>query len=183
MPELKSILEVLLLASEVPLAAKKLTDILDVDQDTLQVLLTELQTDCQQRGLELIEVASGYRFQVRESMSPWIHKLIEEKAPRYSQALLETLALIAYRQPVTRGEIESVRGVKVSSSLLHTLQDRGWVRILGHKESPGRPAMYGTTPEFLDYFNLKSLTDLPNLPDPEAIRLTVNGPVVLTTES
>ena len=92
--------------------------------------------------------------------------MTEEKPPRYSRALLETLALIAYRQPVTRGEIELVRGVKVSSNLLNTMQDRGWVCILGHKESPGRPAMYGTTPEFLDYFNLKSLTNLPELPDP-----------------
>jgi segregation and condensation protein B len=183
MSNLKSVIEVLLLASECPLSEKKITDILEVEQHAVRQLLSELQNDCRQRGVELIEVASGYRFQVRKAMAPWIQKMTEEKPPRYSRALLETLALIAYRQPVTRGEIELVRGVKVSSNLLNTMQDRGWVCILGHKESPGRPAMYGTTPEFLDYFNLKSLTNLPELPDPEVIRLSVNDPVVLTTES
>jgi segregation and condensation protein B len=114
-------------------------------------------------GLELQEVASGYRFSAKAEFSPWLAKLWEERAPRYSRAFLETLVLIAYKQPITRGEIEEIRGVTVSSNIMKTLQEREWVRVIGYREVPGRPAIYGTTKEFLDYFNLKSLTDLPTL--------------------
>ena len=115
------------------------------------------------RGIELVEVASGYRLQVREQYSPWLGGLFSERPPRYSRALLETLALIAYRQPITRGEIEDVRGVVVSSNIIKTLMEREWIRVLGHREVPGRPALYGTTREFLDHFGLKSLEGLPPL--------------------
>lgn len=114
-------------------------------------------------GIELQEVSSGYRFQAKAEFSPWLAKLWEERAPRYSRAFLETLVLIAYKQPVTRGEIEEIRGVTVSSTIMKTLQEREWIRVIGYREVPGRPAIYGTTKEFLDYFNLKSLTDLPTL--------------------
>ena len=114
-------------------------------------------------GIELQEVASGYRFQAKAEFSPWLAKLWEERAPRYSRAFLETLAIIAYKQPITRGEIEEIRGVTVSSNIMKTLQEREWIRVIGFREVPGKPAIYGTTKEFLDYFNLKSLTSLPTL--------------------
>jgi segregation and condensation protein B len=114
-------------------------------------------------GLELQEVASGYRFQAKAELSPWLSRLWEERSPRYSRAFLETLVLIAYKQPITRGEIEEIRGVTVSSTIMKTLQEREWVRVIGYREVPGKPAIYGTTKEFLDYFNLKSLTDMPSL--------------------
>lgn len=114
-------------------------------------------------GIELQEVASGYRFTAKKELSPWLAKLWEERAPRYSRAFLETLVLIAYKQPITRGEIEEIRGVTVSSNIMKTLQEREWIRVIGYREIPGKPAIYGTTREFLDYFNLKSLTDLPTL--------------------
>jgi segregation and condensation protein B len=120
---------------------------------------------CEGRGFELVEVASGFRFQVRESMSPWIGRLWQERPQRYSRALLETLALIAYRQPITRGEIEEIRGVAVSTNIIKTLHERDWIRVVGHRDVPGRPAMYATTRQFLDYFNLKSLNQLPALAD------------------
>jgi segregation and condensation protein B len=115
------------------------------------------------RGVELAEVASCWRIQVSQAMEPWVSRLTDEKPARYSRALLETLALVAYRQPITRGEIEDIRGVSVSSSIMKTLQEREWVRVVGHRDVPGRPAMYGTTRQFLDYFNLKGLDDLPTL--------------------
>lgn len=114
-------------------------------------------------GIELQEVASGFRFQAKAELSPWLSKLWEERAPRYSRAFLETLAIIAYRQPVTRAEIEEIRGVAVSTNIMKTLQEREWVRIVGYREVPGKPAIYATTKEFLDYFNLKTLSDLPSL--------------------
>lgn len=114
-------------------------------------------------GIELQEIASGYRFQAKSELSPWLSRLWEERAPRYSRAFLETLVIIAYKQPVTRGEIEDIRGVTVSSNIMKTLQEREWVRVIGYREIPGKPAIYGTTKTFLDYFNLKSLTDLPSL--------------------
>lgn len=120
---------------------------------------------CEGRGFELVEVASGFRFQVRESLSPWIGRLWQERPQRYSRALLETLALIAYRQPITRGEIEEIRGVAVSTNIIKTLHERDWIRVVGHRDVPGRPAMYATTRQFLDYFNLKSLNQLPALAD------------------
>ena len=131
--------------------------------DELRQALAMLQQECESRGIELKEVSSGYRFQVKQALAPWVSRLWEERAPRYSRALLETLALIAYRQPITRAEIEDIRGVAVSSNIIKTLQEREWVRVLGHREVPGRPALFGTTREFLDFFSLKSLGDLPTL--------------------
>lgn len=129
----------------------------------LRTALKEIANDFEGRGFELKEVSSGWRFQVREDLSDWVGRLWEEKPARYSRALLETLALIAYRQPVTRGEIEEVRGVSVSSNIIRTLLEREWVRVVGHRDVPGRPAMYATTKTFLDYFNLKNLDELPAL--------------------
>lgn len=164
---LKHIIECALLAAESPLPLERLGDLFDASArpkpDELRRSIQELRDDYQERGIELVEVASGYRIQVRREMSPWIVRLWEERAPRYSRALLETLALIAYRQPITRAEIESVRGVSVSTQIMRTLLDRHWVRIVGHREVPGRPALYATTREFLDYFNLANLADLPPL--------------------
>ena len=125
--------------------------------------LQRLESEYRERGIELKRVASGYRLQIRPEMSHWVGLLWEEKPPRYSRALMETLALVAYKQPVTRGDIEQVRGVSVSQNIIRTLLEREWVRIVGHREVPGRPAMYGTTRAFLDYFNLRSLDELPPL--------------------
>ena len=119
--------------------------------------------DYSERGLELKEVASGFRIQVREDTNPWVARLWEERPQRYSRALLETLALIAYRQPITRGDIEEVRGVSVRTNIIRTLQEREWIRVVGHRDVPGKPALFGTTKAFLDYFNLSSLDDLPSL--------------------
>ena len=135
------------------------------DRAALREALAQLGEDLAGRGIELVEVASGYRLQVREEYSPWLAGLFSERPPRYSRALLETLALIAYRQPITRGEIEDVRGVVVSSNIIKTLMEREWIRVLGHREVPGRPSLYGTTREFLDHFGLKSLEGLPPLAD------------------
>ncbi len=129
----------------------------------LRTALAELARDYEGRAMELVEVASGWRIQVRADYADWVSRLWEERPGRYSRALLETLAIIAYRQPVTRGEIEEIRGVSVSTSIMRTLQDRGWVRAVGHRDVPGRPAMYGTSRQFLDYFNLRSLDQLPTL--------------------
>src|SRR5690554_4573769 len=122
-----------------------------------------VQESCADRGYELVEVASGYRFQVRSEYAPWASRLWEERPQRYSRALLETLAIIAYRQPITRGEIEDIRGVAVSTNIVKTLMEREWIRVVGHKDVPGRPAMYATTRQFLDHFNLTSLAELPPL--------------------
>ena len=135
------------------------------DRKTLKDLLKSLASDYEDRGIQLLEVGSGYRIQIRSSMSNSLIPLWEERPPRYSRALLETLALIAYRQPITRGEIEQVRGVTVSTNIVRTLLERGWVRIIGHRDVPGKPALLGTTKEFLDYFSLKRLEDLPPLSD------------------
>ncbi|MDU0355861.1 SMC-Scp complex subunit ScpB [Paraglaciecola aquimarina] len=137
-------------------------DGLKVSKKMLKEVLAELTLDYQARGVQLVEVASGYRFQSMDSLSPWLGKLWQEQAPRYSRAMLETLSLIAYRQPITRGEIEDVRGVSVSSHIIKTLSERAWIKVIGHKEVPGRPSLYATTKEFLDYFSLKSLADLPS---------------------
>ncbi len=119
--------------------------------------------DYQNRGVELVEVSSGFRFQVAQSVAPWVARLWEEKPQKYSRALLETLALVAYRQPITRGEIEDIRGVSVSSQIIRTLVEREWIRVIGHRDVPGKPAMYATTRQFLDYFGLKKLDELPSL--------------------
>lgn len=132
-------------------------------RDDLRAALGELEHDLTPRGIELKEVASGWRLQVKAELSPWISRLWEERPQRYSRALLETLVLIAYRQPITRAEIEDIRGVAVSSHIIKTLQEREWIRVIGHREVPGRPALFGTTRQFLDYFNLKGLDELPPL--------------------
>ena len=131
----------------------------------IRTALEEVAARCEGRGFELQEVASGFRFQVCQSLSPWVARLWQERPQKYSRALLETLALIAYRQPITRGEIEEIRGVAVSSNIIKTLHEREWVRVVGHRDVPGRPAMYATTRQFLDYFSLKTLDQLPALAD------------------
>lgn len=165
--ELKTILEAALLAAGRPLSLAELENLFAEDERPgpaeIQTALTELAEDCHDRPVELKQVASGYRLQIREAFSPWVSRLFEERPGRYSRAFLETLAIIAYRQPVTRGEIEDIRGVAVSSSIVRTLQERGWIHVVGHKEVPGRPALLATTRYFLDYFNLKSLEELPPL--------------------
>lgn len=166
-PTLKSVVEAALLAAGRPLSLDQLLGLFEEDgqpeRAELRAAVKELGEDYAERALELREVASGYRLQVRETFTPWVSRLWEERPQRYSRALLETLALIAYRQPITRGEIEDIRGVAVSTNIMKTLQDRNWVRIVGHRDVPGRPAMFGTTREFLDYFGLKSLDELPTL--------------------
>jgi len=165
--KLKQIIEGLLLAAGRPLSLSAIAEIFLEEErpadDELKAALAEIAVDCEGHGFELKEVASGYRFQVRQDLSPWISRLWEEKPQRYTRALLETLALIAYRQPITRGDIEEIRGVSVSSTIIRTLLDREWVRVVGHRDVPGRPAMFATTRQFLDYFNLKSLQELPPL--------------------
>src|SRR5262249_35524437 len=141
----------------------------ECDRVTLKSVLDAIESDCAGRGVELKRVASGYRFQVRQELAPWMSRMWEDRPPRYSRALLETLALIAYKQPVTRGDIEQVRGVAVNSNMVRLLLERDWIRVVGYREVPGRPAMYGTTKTFLDYFNLKSLDELPSLPEIKAL--------------
>jgi segregation and condensation protein B len=156
---------------------------LAVSKTMLKEVLVELKLDYQARGIQLVEVASGYRFQSMDSLSPWLSKLWQEQAPRYSRAMLEILSLIAYRQPITRGEIEDVRGVSVSSQIMKTLSERDWIIVIGHKEVPGRPSLYATTKTFLDYFSLKSLSDLPSSDDflvPEKIDNQLN---ILSSET
>ncbi|WP_116368696.1 SMC-Scp complex subunit ScpB [Parahaliea mediterranea] len=133
------------------------------DNAAIREALASVAERCEERGFELQEVASGFRFQVRQELSPWVARLWQERPQKYSRALLETLALIAYRQPITRGEIEEIRGVAVSSNIIKTLHEREWIRVVGHRDVPGRPAMYATTRQFLDYFNLKNLDQLPAL--------------------
>ncbi|MGF1642993.1 MAG: SMC-Scp complex subunit ScpB [Thiotrichales bacterium] len=165
---LKPIVEALLMASDQPLRLDRLVEILgDADstqsRNEIAAAVAALQADYAGRGVELAEVASGFRFQVRAEFAPWLSRLHEEKPPRYSRAVLETLALVAYKQPITRAEIEAVRGVTVSTQIVKTLLDRQWVKVIGHKDVPGRPALYATTRQFLDYFNLKTLDALPSL--------------------
>ncbi|GAA3585904.1 SMC-Scp complex subunit ScpB [Marinobacter xestospongiae] len=164
---LQAIVEAALLAAGKPLSMDQLVALFpENDRPTRQALehaLARLEEACEGRGFELRRVASGYRLQVREEYAPWVARLFEEKPQRYTRALLETLALIAYRQPITRGEIEEIRGVTVSSNIVRTLMEREWVRVVGHRDVPGRPAMYATTRQFLDYFNLRSLDQLPPL--------------------
>ena len=165
--EIKNIVEAVLLAAEEPMNLKQLRALFSDNealstQDISQAL-AGLQEDYAERGIELKEVASGFRIQTRPKVQTWVSRLWEEKPKKYSRALLETLALIAYRQPITRGEIEDVRGVSVSTNIIRTLMDREWIRVLGYRDVPGKPAMFGTTRQFLDYFNLKSLQDLPSL--------------------
>jgi len=168
--KLKNILEAGLLVAGRTLSLAQLEALFQHDDEKperkqIREVLEVLKEEYSGRGIELVEVASGYRLQSHASVSDWVANLFQEKPPRYSRALLETLVLIAYRQPITRAEIEEVRGVAVSSNIIKTLQERQWVKVLGHKEVPGRPALLGTTKDFLDYFNLKKLDELPSLAD------------------
>jgi segregation and condensation protein B len=163
----KDIIEAVLMAAGKPLTVDQVLAVFQDDgkpsREEVRQVIETLQTEYEGRGIELVRVASGYRIQVKQDMEPWVSRLVDEKPARYSRALLETLALVAYRQPITRGEIEDIRGVSVSSSIMKTLQERNWARIVGHRDVPGKPAMFGTTRQFLDYFNLKSLDELPSL--------------------
>jgi segregation and condensation protein B len=166
--EIKHVVEAALLAAGRPLSLERLTELFaskgePPDRATLKRALDALADDYRGRGIELKEIASGYRVQVKRNMGDWLQPLWEERAPRYTRALLETLALVAYRQPITRAEIEEVRGVVVSTNIVRTLLERNWIRVVGHRDVPGKPAMFGTTKEFLDYFGLKKLEDLPTL--------------------
>ena len=164
---LKRILEAALLASSHPLTLPQLSSLFDEldmpPHDDLAKALTRLQDDCSGRGVELVEVASGFRYQVCQDVHLFVTRLWSERQSRYSRALLETLSLIAYRQPITRPEIEQIRGVAVSTHIVRTLEEREWVRVVGYRDLPGKPALFGTTKQFLDYFNLKSLDELPPL--------------------
>ncbi|HEY4093605.1 MAG TPA: SMC-Scp complex subunit ScpB [Luteibacter sp.] len=165
--QLKPIVEAALMASTQPMTIVQLKAIFgeeeEVGTDELKQALDLLAADCDGRGVELLEVASGWRYQVKREVHGWVSRMWAEKPSRYSRALLETLALIAYRQPITRPEIEQIRGVVVSSNIIKTLEEREWIRVVGYRDVPGRPALFGTTRMFLDYFNLKSLDNLPPL--------------------
>lgn len=167
--KVKMIIEGLLLAAGRPLSLASIAAVFAEDErpddEELLAVLERIDTDCSDRGFELSKVATGYRFQVKQELSEWIAKLWEERPPRYTRALLETLGLIAYRQPITRGDIEEIRGVAVSSNIIRTLLDREWIRVVGQRDVPGRPSMFATTKQFLDYFNLESLQQLPPLSD------------------
>lgn len=171
--QLKHILEAALFANGGPLTLEKMQSLFTADEmpprSLIQQALGKLTREYETRGIELVQVATGYRIQVRKEQSAWISRLWEERPPKYSRATLETMALIAYRQPITRGEIEEVRGVSVSSQIVKTLLEREWIKVVGHREVPGRPALYATTRTFLDYFNLGSLQDLPELPEIKAL--------------
>ena len=164
---IKKIVEGALLAAGRPLDISQLEKLFADDErpprDQLRAAIEDIQADCRGRGYDVVQVASGFRFQVSDELAPWINRLWEEKPKRYSRAMLETLALIVYRQPLTRGDIELVRGVAVSSDIIRALQEREWIAVVGHRDVPGRPALYATTKQFLNYFNLKSLQQLPAL--------------------
>src|SRR5207302_1833542 len=163
--EAKRILEAALLASQEPLGVAELKGLFDdaVSAETLRHLLAELREEWNGRAVELVSLASGWRFQTRAEFRPYVERLFPEKAPRYSRAVMETLAIIAYRQPVTRGDIEDIRGVTVSTQIIQSLEARGWIDTVGHRETPGRPALYATTRQFLDDLGLLSLQELPPL--------------------
>lgn len=163
---LSDIIQSLLLAWRKPLTVQQIQELLapeELEADEIRAALEQLRLQLENGPLQLVRVASGYRLQIDSSFTPYIERLWEERPQRYSRALLETLALVAYRQPVTRGEIEDVRGVMVSSHIIKTLQERDWIKVVGHKEVPGRPALFATTRAFLDYFGLQSLGQLPPL--------------------
>jgi segregation and condensation protein B len=168
-PPIKDIIEAALLSADQPLSLERLAGLFDESdrppQAGIRAALDTLAQEWAGRTLELKEVGSGFRLQVRQEYAPWVGRLAEERAPRYSRALLETLALIVYRQPITRAGIEEIRGVSVSTHIIKTLLEREWVRIVGHRDVPGKPALYGTTRKFLDYFNIQSLSELPALAD------------------
>ena len=165
--QLKNIIEGFIFASDKALSPDQLIKLFpeteQPDKEEVDQALQEIMADYQHRGIELKKISSGYRFQVREEFSPWVSRLWEEKPAKYSRALLETLAIIVYRQPITRGEIEEIRGVAVSTHIIKTLQEREWIRVVGQRDVPGKPSLFGTTKQFLDYFNLQSLEQLPPL--------------------
>ncbi len=166
---LRKIIEAALLAAPQPLTRAQMVALFDEAEapgnEDVSRAIEALQNDCAERGVELAEIASGWRYQVKQDVFPWVTRMWSERPPRYSRALLETLALIAYRQPITRAEIEQIRGVSVSTHIVRTLEEREWIRVVGHRDVPGRPALFGTSKGFLDYFNLKSLDQLPALSD------------------
>ena len=183
--EIKHFVEAALLAAGRPLSLDQIRGLFDdrsvPDKREIRRAIAALSEDCEARGLTVAEVASGFRIQVKAAMAERLSRLWEQRPPRYSRALFETLALVAYRQPITRGEIEEIRGVSVSSNIVRTLMERDWVRIVGHRDVPGRPAMFGTTRGFLDYFGLKKLDDLPplaELADWESLRVQLPLPDV-----
>ena len=165
---LKNVVEAAIFAASTPMKIEQILKLFEEDEqqpdkDAIREALAGIEADYQGRGIELKEVASGFRFQVVAENAKWIGRLFEEKPPRYTRATLETLAIMAYRQPITRGEIEDIRGVSVSTNIIKSLHERDWIRVVGHRDAPGKPALYATTKEFLDYFNLKSLEELPLL--------------------
>jgi segregation and condensation protein B len=184
--QLKNIIEAALMAADSALNIDRILQLFELEEekpsrDQIKEVLVALEAECEGRGVELKRIASGYRYQTRTEVQPWVARLWHEKPPRYTRALLETLSLIVYRQPITRGEIEEVRGVSVSSNTVKTLLEREWIKVVGHKEVPGRPALYGSTKKFLDYFNLKTLNELPSLAeladlDQEHPELDLGGP-------
>ena len=165
--KLKPILEAILISADKPLSVEKLLGFFQTEdlanRDDIKIALAKLVDSYSNNGFELVETVSGFRFQTREDYKQWVTQHWDEKPSKYSRALLETLALVVYKQPITRAEIEDVRGVAVSSYIIKTLQEREWIRVVGHKDVPGRPALLGTTRQFLDYFNLKSLDEMPSL--------------------
>ena len=183
--EIKHFVEAALLAAGRPLNIDQLKGLFDgrtaPEKAEIRTAIATLNEEYEDRGIVISEVASGFRMQVKSTMADRLHKLWEDRPPRYSRALFETLALIAYRQPITRGDIEEIRGVSVSSNIVRQLLERDWVRVVGHRDVPGRPAMFGTTKGFLDYFSLKKLDDLPplaDLSDWESLRVQLNLPEV-----
>ena len=166
---LKNIVEALLLSSEEPLSPDKLYKIISNKEEITKAEVLEaiknLENDYTSKEIEITRVASGYRIQAKKSINDYLNIIFAEKTPRYSRALMETLSIIAYKQPVTRGDIEAIRGVSVSSSIMRTLSDRNWIKIIGYRDVPGKPAMFSTTSEFLNYFGLKRLDELPELPE------------------
>src|SRR6266478_4923396 len=180
--EAKRILEAALLASQEPLQVQELKRLFDqeLSVETLRKLLAELKEEWRGRSVELVSLASGWRFQTRAEFQPYLERLLPEKAPRYSRAVMETLAIIAYRQPVTRGDIEDIRGVTVSTQIVQALENRGWIDVVGHRDTPGRPALYATTRKFLDDLGLRSLQELPPL---EEIAKTLQLEPVQTAEA
>ncbi|MDI1292139.1 MAG: SMC-Scp complex subunit ScpB [Methylobacter sp.] len=184
--EIKRVVEAILFAANRPMTCKQVQQVFpEIEQpdiQEIQVAIDAVTEDYRFRPVELKQVASGYRFQVRKELSRWVSRLFEEKPPKYSRALLETLAIIAYRQPATRGDIEDIRGVGVSSSIIHTLLEREWIRVVAHKEVPGRPALYGTTKQFLDYFNITSLSELPTLQEIQELGISLDDPLLETQQ-
>ena len=167
--KLKNLIEAVLLASDEPLSVNKIHKVLNsktkVSKSDILSSIDDLKQDYEKKNIEITQVASGLRVQAKDEVKDYLKLMFSERTPRYSRALMETLSIIAYRQPVTRGDIEAIRGVSVSSSIMRTLNDRNWVRIIGYRDVPGKPAMFSTTPEFLDYFGLEKLEELPELPE------------------